>query len=46
MPAVTPPDTQQEREVVGNTIGHGPTQQTPSHSATQTRVDMTKSACT
>ena len=37
MLAVTPPDTQQESEVVGNTIGRGPTQQTPSHSAKQTR---------
>ena len=39
-----PSDTQQESKVVGNTIGRGPTQQTPSHSATQPRGDMTRVA--
>ena len=40
MLAVTQPDTQQESEVVGNTIGHGPTEQTPSHSAKRTRGNI------
>ena len=44
MLAVTQPDTQQESEVVGNTIGHDPTQQTPSHSAKQTRGNMKRVA--
>ena len=31
---------QQESEVVDSTVGPDPTQQTPSHSAKQTRVNM------
>ena len=44
MLAVTQPGTQQESEVVGNTIGRGSTQQTPSHSATQTGGNMIRVA--
>ena len=41
MMAATQPDTQQESEVVGNTIGLDPTQQSQFKSAKQTTVNMT-----